>query len=218
MARLSRPTLAGVVIAAVAIACNTNGGSFGAESIARAPSPEDRKVVRSGVLVLTVSAPEETSAKVEELVKQAGGFVEHSTATRDANIWIQCRIPAPKLDVTMDVIAALGDEERRSVSAADVTEQYSDLETRIRNNQALRDRLQQLLARATEVEHVLAIESELNRVQSEIEVMQARFDRLRSQVELSSLSVTLQPQVILGPLGYIGYGVLWVLSKLFVIR
>ncbi len=48
--------------------------------------------------------------------------------------------------------------------------------------------------------------------------MQGRLDRLKSQVELSALSVTLQRDVVLGPLGYVGYGVWWALSKLFVIR
>ena len=156
--------------------------------------------------------------EVEHLVKQAGGFVERSTTTKDSNVWLHCRVPASQLDQTMDAIAALGDEEHRSVSAADVTEQYSDLEARLRNNLALRKRLQQLLSRATDVEDVLAIEKELNRIQSEIETMQARFDRLKSEVELSALSVTLQRKRILGPLGYAGYGLWWALSKLFVIR
>lgn len=101
---------------------------------------------------------------------------------------------------------------------ADVTEQYSDLDTRLRNNLALRERLQQLLHRASDVEDVLAIEKELSRIQSEIETMQARFDRLKSEVELSALSVNLQRKRILGPLGYAGYGLGWAFSKLFVIR
>ena len=104
------------------------------------------------------------------------------------------------------------------MSAADVTEQYTDLETRLRNNLALRDRLQQLLQRAKDVEDVLAIEKELNRIQSEIETMQAQFDRLKSEVELSALSINLQRKRVLGPLGYIGYGFWWGFSKLFVIR
>lgn len=55
-------------------------------------------------------------------------------------------------------------------------------------------------------------------MQSEIETMQARFDRLKSDVELSALSVTLRRRRILGPLGYVSYGLWWAFSKLFVIR
>ncbi len=178
----------------------------------------DRKVVRSGDLTVSVDSPEEMSPEVERLIKQAGGFVERSTTTKDSSVWLHCRVPAPQLDQIMDAVAALGEVERRSVSAADVTEQYADLETRLRNNLALRNRLQQLLSRASDVEDVLAIEKELNRIQSEIETMQARLDRLKSEVELSALSVNLQRKRILGPLGYVGYGLWWALSKLFVIR
>ena len=139
-------------------------------------------------------------------------------ANRDSEVTLVCRIPAAQLDAAMDRIAALGKEEGRSTSATDVTDQYADLETRLRNNSALRDRLQVLLKRATKVEDVLAIEKELNRVQSEVETMQGRLDRMKSQVALSALKVTLERRVVLGPLGYVGYGLWWAISKLFVIH
>ena len=71
---------------------------------------------------------------------------------------------------------------------------------------------------ATEAEDVLAIEKEPNRVQAEVETMQGRLDRMKSQIALSSLSVTLKRELVLGPLGYAGYGLWWAISKLFVIH
>jgi hypothetical protein len=220
-------TIVGLLVATLATACASGDKSHRVDHVTPGYVPaagiqgyasQDRKMVRSARLAVSVDAPEETSSEVEHLVKQAGGFVERSTVTKDSNVSLHCRVPAPQLNQTMDAIAALGDEELRSVSAADVTEQYSDLETRLRNNLALRERLQQLLSRATDVEDVLAIEKELNRIQTNIETMQARFDRLKSEVELSPLSVTLERKRILGPLGYAGYRLWWAFSKLFVIR
>lgn len=167
---------------------------------------------------MSVREPEDVLPAASRIVREAGGYVEESATRRDANVWLVGRVPAQRLEAVMDSIAALGDEQRRSVSTRDVTEETSDLETRIRNAAALRDRLRQLLARARDVEDVLAIEKELARVQSEVESMQARLERLESQVELSALSVTLQRERVLGPLGYVGYGLWWVVSKLFVIR
>jgi hypothetical protein len=210
-----RSVVAVSIIAAVAGCAIDKARQPGA--IAQASAPSERKLVRTGDLVVSVGSPEEASSKVERIVEEVGGHVERSTATQDA-VWLECRVPAPQLDQVMNAIGRLGDEERRSVSTADVTEQYSDLETRLRNNVALRDRLQQLLQRASNVEDVLAIEKELNRIQSDVETMQARFDRLKSEVELSALSVHLERRTILGPLGYVGYGLWWVVSKLFVIR
>jgi DNA repair ATPase RecN len=204
--------------AIVAVGCASVDKARQPGSLAPGYASSDRKVVRTGDLVVSVESPEDTSPEVERLIKEAGGFVERSTATKDSNVWLHCRVPSSQLDQVMNSVASLGDEERRSVSAADVTEQYTDLETRLRNDLTLRDRLQQLLQRAKDVEDVLAIEKELNRIQSEIETMQAQFDRLESEVELSALSITLQRKRILGPLGYIGYGFWWAFSKLFVIR
>jgi hypothetical protein len=210
--------IATLAVTAVLVACASVDKARLPDSGAQGYDSGDRKVVRSADLVVAVRFPEEASPEVEHLIQEAGGFVERSTANRESSVWLNCRVPAAQLDPVMDAIAKLGDEEHRSVSAADVTEQYSDLETRLRNNVALRDRLRQLLQRATHVEDILAIEKELTRIQSEIETMQAQFDRLKSHVELSALSVTLKRKRILGPLGYVGYGLWWAFSKLFVIR
>ena len=48
--------------------------------------------------------------------------------------------------------------------------------------------------------------------------MDARLETLRSRVSLSELRLTLEHAQILGPIGYVGKGVWWAVSKLFVIR
>lgn len=205
------------LVAALAVGCGSVGGVQPAESVARAAASPDRKVVRTGELVVSVASVEEKAPEVEAILEGADGLVVRSTKTEDSTRWV-CRVPAARLDEVMDALAALGEVESRSVSAEDVTDRYADLETRLRNNRALRDRLQALLERAKDVEDVLAIEKELNRIQSEIESQQARLDRLDTAVELSTLSIRLRRERILGPLGYLGYGLWWAFSKLFVIR
>ena len=184
---------------------------------ARGGQSIDRKVIRSGDLSLTVNDPADALVEAQEIVTAAGGFLEWSNVA-EASVSLRSRVPADKLDSTLDAIAALGSVDSRSVSASDVTAQHADLTTRLANNRALRDRLKLLLDRAKDVEDVLAIEKELTRIQTEIETMQATLERLDSQVALSELSVTLQRRRILGPLGYVGYGLGWAISKLFVIR
>jgi hypothetical protein len=178
----------------------------------------ERLVVRSGDLSVAVSSPRDAATEVQALVERAGGFVERSTETNEPSVWLSCRVPKDGLESVMDSIAGLGDEVDRSLSSVDVTEEHVDLETRLRNNRALVERLRQLLEQARDVKDIIAIETELNRIQTEIETMQARFDRLNSDVELSTLGIRLEQQRILGPLGYLSYGIVWAISKLFVIR
>ena len=214
---LSRSVI--VLIAAAALCACTAGAKHAVvASEARDGEASERMMVRTGELTVSVDDPEEAGRMLEHIVKDAGGYVERSNARGESRVWARCRVPTDDLDRVMEAVAALGDETNRSVSAADATDQYTDLEARIRNNVALRDRLALLLDKADDVSDVLAVEKELTRVQSEIESMQARFDRLKSEIELSVLTVTLERERILGPLGYIGYGVWWAFSKLFIVR
>lgn len=206
-----------LAVAAASIGCG--GTRPPAPRAAPAPSQvPDRLIVRSGDVELSVDSVEATAREVERLVTELGGFVERASINPHTRASVTCRLPATQLEQTMDRIASLGDEKRRSVSASDVTEQYTDLEARLRNSIALRERLQQLLERAQNVAEALAIEKELARVQAEVEMLQARLDRMRSQVELATLTVTIGRKRVLGPLSYVGYGLWWVVSKLFVIR
>jgi hypothetical protein len=186
-------------------------------NFAVAREAESRLLIRSGEITLSVADPEEMIRTVERILSTAHGFVEHSTAD-ESSIWINCRVPADSLDATMEEIEKLGRLVHRSVSASDVTDQHADLLARLEISRQLRDRMRDLLERATEIQDLLAIERELARVQSEIERMEGELERLDSQIALSSLSVTLEQERILGPLGFVGYWTGWALSKLFVIR
>jgi len=204
-------------VLAFAVACSSTPETSAAPAPALRQTAPDRKIIRTGYLTVTVAAPATSLPDVQRIVQDAGGFLE-STHTAESRVSASCRVPAEKLDAIMDAVAALGSEESRSISASDVTEQHADLSTRLKNSLALRDRLRQLLDRAKDVKDVLAIETELTRIQSEIETMQASRDRLDSQIALSALSITLERRRILGPLGYLSYGLWWGISKLFVIR
>ncbi len=129
-------------------------------------------------------------------------------------------MPTAELDSVLDQIAALGEEKERRTSARDVTEQLGDLEATLESKRKLRDRLRVLLDRAEKVKELLEVERELARVQADIDRLHGRLERLQGQVDLATIHVTLTPQEarrILGPLGYLVYGVVWVVTKLFVI-
>ena len=78
--------------------------------------------------------------------------------------------------------------------------------------------------KARDVKDILLIEAELNRIQSEIDSMEARMRVLKDQIQMSTIRVALHQQVppkpatIYGPLGYLYKGAEWFVIKLFVIR
>ena len=177
-----------------------------------------RAIIRTASIRVSVRDPDVAASQVILLVEGRGGYVEHSRTTRERGASLQVRVPSDQLSATLDEIAALGNEQKRETTARDVTEQLADLEAALANNRALRDRLRQLLERAENVEEVLKVEAQLTRLQTEIDRQEGRVKRLRSDADLSSVSVSLERRRILGPLGYVVKGIGWVIKKLFVIQ
>jgi len=177
-----------------------------------------RAIIRSASIRVSVRDPDFAASQVILLVEGRGGYVEHSRTTRERGASLRIRIPSDQLSDTLDEIAALGNEAQRETTARDVTEQLADLEAAAANNRALRDRLRLLLERAETVEEVLKVEAQLTRLQTEIDRQEGRVKRLRSEVDLSSVSVSLERRRILGPLGFVVKGIGWVVKKLFVIQ
>lgn len=177
-----------------------------------------RMLVWTASMKLEVKDVEEAARKADSAIRQAGGHVDDSNVNAPEKANLRIRVPAERLNATLDALALLGVEKYRSLSSQDVTESVIDMEARLRNAIALRDRLRALLDRAKDVKDVLDIERELVRVQSEIDSMDGRLKNLRSQVQYATVSLYLERKRILGPLGYIGKGLMWVIEKLFVIQ
>jgi hypothetical protein len=209
--------IVGVIACGLLASCGSSDRATSVAALSKQKS-SDRKVVQWANLSMAVGSVEEASPKIQEIVKGSGGFVESSTILKGERITLECRVPAMQLESVMDAVSRLGDAKRRSMGATDVTDAYADLETRLKNSIAFRERLQGLLGRAKALQDVIAIEKELNRIQSDIETMQGEFDRLKTKVDLSSLEIELYRKQILGPLGWVAFGIWWLVSKLFVIR
>jgi hypothetical protein len=210
-------TSAALVLAGATIACGAHGTVASPEPAAPATSTLDRMTVRTGEQVVVVDSPVSVGRHVERMVVEAGGYIERSSGSKDG-VRIEGRVPAAQLDSIMNGVAAMGEERRRHLTGADVTDQHTDLEARLRSTIALRDRLQQLLARAATLDEVLTLEKQIARLQTDVDALQARIDQLKSRAALASLAVSLDHRRVFGPLARAGRGVAWVVSKLFVIR
>ena len=169
-------------------------------------------------LTIEVESVSEGMHKAIVIAEQYKGYVEHKTDNGEKSASVRLRIPAANLKDVVGVIEQLGEVSNRSVAAEDVTEQYVDVEARLKNKKELRDRLRQLLQKATSVKDIVMIETELNRVQSDIDAMEARIRSLKGQVDYATVEVNLKRKKVLGPLGYILKKLWWGLEKLFVIR
>ncbi len=196
----------------------------GAEFAAASPAPPaaDREIIRNGSQTVEVEDLAASIAKIQVSVGKLQGRVENVyQADRSANLSV--RVPAAALDGLMDEVAALGDEEVRSTTSQDVTEQVRDLDAELTNQLALRDRFRELAKRAEKVEDILKVERELARVQSRVDSLTGRLKRLRDQVAMSQLQISLtgpdmKTRSVPGPVQWVVRGVGWFVKKLWVIE
>ncbi|MEK7486893.1 MAG: DUF4349 domain-containing protein, partial [Planctomycetota bacterium] len=177
-----------------------------------------RMLIKRASIDLIVEDIEQSSQTITQWAQELGGYVNSSNTSEEKTAWMQVRIPANQLESTMNKLASLGEEQYRNTSATDVTEQVIDLEAKLTNDRALRDRLRKLLEQAKDVKDILAIEAELNRLQIELDSLEGQLKRIQSEVQLSILDVKLTRSRIYGPLGYLYKGVAWFFEKLFVIQ
>lgn len=192
----------------------------GSGAMQEVDDPSARLLVRTASMTVAVESVPEAIGAVESIVAELGGRVQSSHTAKDMAARLETRVPADRLVQALDRFAALGEERVRSLGTSDVTDEVADAEAKLANDRALRDRLRALLERAKDVKDVLAIEQELTRLQTEIDTLEGRLERLRRDVALSEIDLTLEPesQRILGPLGYLYVGTKWFITKLFVIR
>ncbi len=165
--------------------------SFGTSGI-------ERKLVRHATLNVEVSR-----GKVREAAEQAAGivqvhfgYIEQSSMAQSSNaddftsFYMVARVPSGDLDSTMEDLSKLGLVKREDRSSSDITDQYVDLDARLRNKTVQEDRLLKIIGEAKSVGELLQVEGELSRVRGDIESMQAQLNNYDKSVAMASLSFT----------------------------
>ena len=175
-----------------------SGGSRGASS---SQSIQSRALIRTGRVTIEVEDFERTERNLTELVESRGGFVSDSRQERRRvgeqtylTGTVVLRVPSDRFGTTFEDVQAEGEVLSASTSTEDVTEQLVDIEARLSNLRAQRDRLRTLYEQANDTEDVLQVERRLSEVQTEIERLEARKQSLERQVALSTITVEIREE------------------------
>jgi hypothetical protein len=155
-----------------------------AEAKAKAEQRDGAYLVYTARLDMAVYGVEDALGQVERVAREVGGYLG---ARKDREITV--RVPRARFDDAIQKIEATGDVLHRDIAAQDVTDEFVDLEMRLKNARAVRDRLGSLLERA-QVKDALEIEKELGRVTEEIERMEGRLKLLQDRVSFATITVT----------------------------
>lgn len=173
--------------------------------------PTERKIIKQGTITFETKDAEATGQRIAKAVADYNGYItedEQSDYDYRVEHRVTIRIPAGSFDALLDAIAKGADDlKSKNISAQDVTEEYVDVESRIKTKKELEARYQQLLQKATKVEEMLAIEREMGTLRTEIESIEGRLRYLKDRVAFSTLTVIYYetPSASFGFFGKIGF-------------
>lgn len=155
-----------------------------------------RQIISNASLSIEVEPVEPAIDQVRAIAEGLGGFVEQLSSygsDKDQQANLTVRVPQDQFFTAVDRIEALGKVQGRNLGSEDVSEQFIDLEARLKSSLREEESLLGLLERAEKVAEILTIERELSRVRSDIERAQGQLNFLERRVDLSTISVSLFP-------------------------
>lgn len=154
-----------------------------------------RLVVKSGKMSLEVDKYDDAEMKITGITNKYGGNISTSASSMSSSGkkqgTITVRIPADKFDAFVPEISQIGKVMSQNINASDVTEEYIDLEARLKTQKELEQRLYDLLkTKASGLSDILEIENKLADVRSKIESTEGRMKYLMSQASFSTLAIS----------------------------
>jgi hypothetical protein len=154
------------------------------------------RIIKTGNLSLEVSSARDSAEKVGAEATKRGGFVQSSNTSEDqnGNIYgnVTVRVPSDKFEETMSAMKALAIRvSTDSVNGEDVTEQYTDIEARLRNAKAQETQYLAILEKAETVQDILSVQQYLSGVRYEIESLEGQLKYLGNKTDYSTINVSL---------------------------
>ncbi|MGH2524310.1 MAG: DUF4349 domain-containing protein [Anaerolineales bacterium] len=170
----------------------------------------ERLVIKNANLSLVVKDPTATVESVTALAEGLGGFVVSSNvyqATTDAagnkimQAQISIRVPVAQLSTALAQLKGMAvTVNSENVSGEDVTAQYTDLESQLRNLEAAEAQLQKIMDGATKTEDVLNVYNQLVAVRGQIEQVKGQMKYYSESAAMSLIYVDLIPDALSRPI------------------
>jgi hypothetical protein len=180
-----------------------------ARDAANLPQTTERLVVRNADLAIVVADVPARVAAIQKMAEAMGGFVVSSsiyeTYTNSGNpvpqAQITIRVPQARLNDALDQIkAGTVEVQNESQTGQDVTDQYVDLQSRLKAKLAAEEQLTEIMQEARRTEDVLAVYAQLQQIQSEIEVLRGQIKYTEQSAALSAISATIIAEETIEPL------------------
>lgn len=167
------------------------------DAYSESPKEEDKvseqKIIRTGNLIFETDNLETTYEQIKIAVKKGKAFIQNDSEGKDSGTIyrrITVRIPNQNFDSFIkDISTGVTYFDNKQISSEDVTEQYIDIDARLKAKKKLEIRYLELLAKATKMSEMLAIEAQLSAIREEIEAKEGQLRYMQNKISLSTITV-----------------------------
>jgi hypothetical protein len=166
-----------------------------------APQSVERIVIKNGSMTIVVTDPPQSMDAIRQMAEEMGGFVvtanlykeQLSSGIEVPRASITIRVPAERMDEAMRLIRELSGQDplNENINSQDVTSDYVDLQSRLKNLEAAEAELTRIMEEAQKTEDVLAVYNQLVSIREQIEVIKGQIKYYDESAALSAISVEL---------------------------
>lgn len=173
----------------------------------------ERMVIHTVDLRLIVKDTQASLEAVQNLAGELGGYIASSRTwhtDEQLSASLTLRVPAAQLNTALEKLRALALEvDSESITGEDVSQEYVDLEARLRNEEAYEKELLALLTetreRTSKAEDILAVYERLTEVRGRVEQIKGRMQYLENMSAMATITVELVPSELMQPITVAGW-------------
>jgi hypothetical protein len=196
----SRVPVENVDISTMYEAVESDGAEMSTPDEQKKVSPQDVKIIKSASVRYKVMDVKEASRQIQKITSSLRGYISDQrfqNSTHQTENRFTIKIPQESFAVLMDSLGKVAEFiDYENISSRDVTEEYVDLESRLKTKLAVKQRYEIILRQhAKTVKDILATEEKLGVIQEEIEAAQGSLQYLTNKVSYSTVQVDLYETV-----------------------
>lgn len=172
------------------------------DSKTAAPVPQNRKVIYTADMSVRVKSYQEAVSSIQKTLASLGGYVMESNTysgeeDQPQEGTLTVKVPQEAFQSFLNTVEKGSIKvENQTVSGQDVTEEYVDLESRLKSKKTVEERLLSFMKEAQKTEDLLKISNDLSAVQEEIEQLTGRINYLNNQTAFATVSIHLSENKI----------------------
>jgi hypothetical protein len=165
------------------------------------PILDERKIIRSADLTIEVENFDTAFTSIETIILGIG-FVQETNINTD-RVYVDnevkffrrgtivLRVARDNFDTVLNKLRGIGDVYNYTTHGEDVTEQYFDVESRLRLLKMEQEKIEAYVAKLNDLDQIFKAESKLTEIRYQIESLTGKLNKLSSLVDLSTITINL---------------------------